>query len=297
MNYLKLALLVALALAATGCTALKQQTPAEADTTAASDEWRLKSLEESFLHFREAQRMQADQNAEQTEMIFEKLETLETELATLRGGAAVMDSPAAMMDKPSDEGWVTDLKPDEENWVDGQKPQETPMAESGEEKPWAEVPGPPTNIPDPTVVQRTPKPAPKQMAKAPRTPAVSGAQAMYNRAMGKYRADDYVGARGGFDEFLKRYPNSKLAPNALYWKGETFYGQKDYPQAILAFKEVTSQFPKHAKAADALLKIGMAYDRVSDPDNAVFYLRALVEDFPGSRAAGLARTELNRLGG
>ena len=96
---------------------------------------------------------------------------------------------------------------------------------------------------------------------------------------------------------LFRSSNDKLVPNALYWKGETYYSQKDFIQAILTFKEVTGRFPKHDKSASALLKIGMSYDKVGDPDNAVFYLRALVEDFPKSSPARLARKELSRLGG
>ena len=198
------------------------------------------------------------------------------------------------MTKADDKGWVTDLKPDEEGWVEGNKPPEKPVAESGEAKPWDEVPGPPPSIPEPKVIKRD-KPVAKKKAAPVRKP--SGSQAMYDSAYAKYNAGDFEGARGAFDEFLKKYPKSKLVPNALYWKGETFYSQKNYPQAILAFKEVTGRFPKNAKAAAALLKIGMSYDRVGDPDNAIFYLRALVEDFPGSGPAAMGRKELSRLGG
>lgn len=300
MKYLKLVLLVTLCSLTVACTAAKQ----DAATTAASTEWRIKNLEESFLNFREEQRLQADKNTETSEAVAEKLTALEQQVAALKSGDIVMDAPddMGMADQPPvDKGWVTDLKPEEEGWVEGQKTEpgaetDKPMAQSKEEKPWDTVPGPPPVIPEPTVLKRE-TPAPKKRAMAPKKPGTSPSKGMYDAGLAKYTADDFEGARGAFDEFLKKYPKSGLVPNALYWKGETFYSQKDYAQSILTFKEVTGRFPKHSKSAAALLKIGMSYDKVGDPDNAIFYLRALVEDFPESHPAKLARTELNRLGG
>jgi tol-pal system protein YbgF len=294
MQYLKLALLGLACTLAFGCTAAKQQSA----TATASTEWRMQSLEESFLNFREEQRSQADKSAQQAEAIEKRLAALEEAVEALKSDRVESATPDDMAGKAEDKEWVTDLSPDEEAWVEGNKPPEKSVAQSGEVKPWAEVPGPPPvapdSIPDPKVIKRD-KPAPRKKVASVRKP--SGAQAMYDAAYTKYNAGDFEGARGAFDEFLKKYPKSSLVPNALYWKGETYYSQKDYPQAILAFKEVTGRFSKHAKAAAALLKIGMSYDRVGDPDNAIFYLRALVEDFPGSGPAAIGRKELTRLGG
>ncbi len=287
MKYMKLVLLVALCSLAVACTAAKQNP----ETSAASTEWRLKSLEESFLNFREEQRLQSDQNMENAEQLSVKLAALETQVAALKEGA-MMAAPDDMAS--SDKGWVTDLKPEEDGWVDGQK-SATPTAQSAEENPWDKVPGATPIVPEPKVVKR--KPAPKKMAAAKKAPRISGAKPMYDKGYAKYSASDFEGARGAFDEFLKMYPKDKLVPNALYWKGETYYSQKNFPQAILTFKEVTGRFPKHSKSAAALLKIGMSYEKVGDTDNAIFYLRALVEDFPKSSPAGIARKELSRLGG
>lgn len=300
MNYLKLALLVAMCMLTVACTAAKQS----AATTTASTEWRIQNLEESFLNFREEQRLQADKNAEAAEAINKKLTVLEEQLALLKSGQVMMDAPDGMsQEPPADQGWVTDLKPEEDGWVDGQKVKpEEQTAQSAEEKPWDTVPGPPPVVPEPKVVERAkPEPAkkaaPKKMAAAPKKPMASGSQAMYDAALAKYWAGDFDGARTAFDQFVKKYPKSELVPNALYWVGETYYSQKAFAQSILAFKEVTGRFPKDSKAAAALLKIGMSYDKVGDPDNAIFYLRALVEDFPKSDPAKLARKELARLGG
>ncbi|BDQ35945.1 tol-pal system protein YbgF [Pseudodesulfovibrio nedwellii] len=290
MKTLKLVLLVLLGLLLVSCATTKK----DAATVSASTEWRIKSLEESFLNIREQQRRMADENALAQDKIDQRLASLETEIAGLRTGGVVESPAESTQGSPSDNGWVTDLKPEDDGWVDGQKAPAISKAQSNEDKPWAEVPQPPAVIPAPEVIQRS---AAKTPVTSKPVKSPSGAKGLYDAGLSQYNAEQFDASRVTFDQFLKKYPNNDLAANALYWKGETYYSQKDYAQAILTFKEVTGRFPKHHKSASALLKIGMSYDKVGDSDNSIFYLRALVEDFPKSAAATLGRKELVRLGG
>jgi len=293
MKCLKLLLLAAICLPLVGCITTQKN----GETESASTEWRIKSLEESFLNFREQQRKTADEDARSREKLEKRMTEVEAELAVLRG------TKATPSDAPGGETWTSDLQPEDGGWVEGGKAADksAPAVENDAEKPWAKVPEPPKTIPEPEVIPRTQAPQQTQ-AKAKPTPKpvakpASGAKALYERGYAQYNSGDFAGARATFDQFMVKYPKDELAANALYWKGETYYSERNYAQAILAFKEVTGKFPRHDKAAAALLKIGMSYDRVGDPDNAIFYLRALVEDFPKSSAAGLGRKELARLGG
>lgn len=291
MHHLKLVLLVALCVFFVGCTAAKQN----AATTKASTEWRLQSLEESFLNFREQQRKRADKNAEALSEIDRKLADLEAKMAAVESPDGAMSAPVETSEAPKGKEWVNDLEPEEGDWVDGANPEKQPVAQSDEEKPWNKPPTP-ANIPEPKVIERktAKKSAPKKKSTSKK---VSGAQALYNAALNDYYAEKFEQARSAFDRFIDKYPKSELVPNAYYWKGETYYSEKNYAQAILTFKEITGRYGKHSKAPDALLKIGMSYDKVGDSDNAIFYLRALIEDFPSSHAAKLGRQELSRLGG
>lgn len=299
MKCLKFLLFAGFGLFLVGCTATKQG----AMTDTASMEWRIKSLEENFLNFRERQRQMADEVVQDRDRVDQRLTDLEERVAALRNGDSVVVPTDESPEPSANEGWVTDLKPEDGGWVEPKKAAKPSVAQSGEDKPWAEVPRSPAVIPEPEVIKRKPthKPAPKSVvkpkAKPRRRETVSAAQTLYAKGYKQYSMDNMAGARATFDRFLAEYPKHKLAANSLYWKGETYYSEKDYPQSILTFKEVTARFPKHSKAAAALLKIGMAYDKVGDRDNAVFYLRALLEDFPQSDAAELGRKELARLGG
>ncbi|WP_051617038.1 tol-pal system protein YbgF [Desulfonatronovibrio hydrogenovorans] len=125
----------------------------------------------------------------------------------------------------------------------------------------------------------TPEPAP--------APVLQG-RSDYDRALEMYFAEDAEGARQGFRDFMERYPDSPLLPNAWYWLAETYYMEKDYPRAILTFRQVLDRFPEDPKAPDALLKIGYSYERLGDLRNALFYLDVLTRDYPGSGSAARA---------
>lgn len=192
---------------------------------------------------------------------------------------------------------------------------QVPLLTQAENTPHAPVPTSPytiDTIPEP--VSLTPKPATtstSNSAKAPVTTAPattasstdslaqntqstqqskpssspSPSSATYDGAMALYKSRQYAESEKAFDAFLQANPNSPLAPNALYWKGETYYARALYPQAIFAFKEVQTRYPKHSKAPDSLLKTAMSYERLGDTENANLHYLVLVEDFPASAAA------------
>jgi len=298
MKQLKLALLVLMCVITAACAAKQpQESTTSGVTTEASTEWRIKSLEESFLNFREEQRLQGDKARENKIVMDQRLTAIELEIAALKAAAMsgttdTSETPGDMVDESPADGDELKADPGDEGWVDGQKSDEQPMAQSSEEKPWDQVPGSAA-----TSNMEAEKKAAALKKSTPKKGATSSAQRAYDTALALYNTEKYNESRAAFEGFTAKYPKSDLVPNALYWKGETYYSQKDFAQAILSFKEVTGRYPKHAKAAAALLKIGMSYDKVGDSDNAIFYLRALVEDFPKSDPAKMARKELKRLGG
>ncbi len=154
-------------------------------------------------------------------------------------------------------------------------------------------------VPQAPIAQTTTPQAPAVQAvavapAAPATPparALSGEQSAYKTALDLVLAGQYVQGREQFNTFLQQYPSGRLAPNAYYWIGESFYAQKNYPDALLSFKQVTTTYPKHHKTPDALLKAGMTYEKLGDNDNASLQYQALLNDFPSSNAAKIARNK------
>ncbi|EPR31625.1 tol-pal system protein YbgF [Alkalidesulfovibrio alkalitolerans DSM 16529] len=138
-------------------------------------------------------------------------------------------------------------------------------------------------------------PAPSvEPAPAPRLTAVDE-QALYEQGVRQVMGENYASGREILTNFLERHPDSGLAPNALYWLGETYYGEKRYAQSILTFREVLEKHPKHPKAPDALLKIGYAYEKLGDIPNARFYLQAVLDEYPKADSATKAKAMLRQL--
>ncbi|WP_052813122.1 tol-pal system protein YbgF [Desulfonatronum thioautotrophicum] len=123
-------------------------------------------------------------------------------------------------------------------------------------------------------------------------PGNNEAKLLYDQALARYFRGEYSRARADFLDFLERFPDHHLVPNALYWQAETHYAQKQFVQSILVFKELSRRFPNSAKAPDALLKAGFAYEQLGDYPNARFHLQIVINDHPDSAAAQLAMERL-----
>ncbi len=123
----------------------------------------------------------------------------------------------------------------------------------------------------------------------------AAAQATYDVAFKAIRAGNYVEASRDFRSFIQQYPNHALAPNALYWLGESYYATTNYPVALESFQRLLSQFPQSEKAPDALLKVGYSQLELKQTAAARTTLTQVTAKYPGTKVASLAQERLQRL--
>lgn len=119
----------------------------------------------------------------------------------------------------------------------------------------------------------------------------------YARALGLYESGRYAQSRDAFTAFSRSFPRSPLAPNALYWIGETWYAQQRFEQARHAFAQVSTRYPRHAKSADALLKQAYSAFKSGNPALARRLLGRLDACYPGSHASLLGREARRKMRG
>ena len=243
-----------------------------------SEEWRLRSLEENFLNFKETQREQEERTRDQQRKLLDRVRVVEESLARVQEqlGAGKVLTPTPLVSAP--------------------------LSHTAPAVPVQSAPAPHVSAPHSSgqqLVASAPSAAePTLHAAAPQAePAAATGKGLYNQGMTMVRAEKGEEGRALLNTFLETDPQSALVPNAVYWIGESFYLEKNYPQAILTFKDVTRRFPKHHKAAAALLKIALCYQMLGEKDNATLYLRALLKDHPKSEPAPAARKLLSELGG
>jgi tol-pal system protein YbgF len=158
------------------------------------------------------------------------------------------------------------------------------------------VPGAPGAAPAPA-----PAPTPAT-AVAPELPQGSP-EAQYEFAYGvllqaQREQSDFGRAEQALRAFINANPTHRLAGNANYWLGETYYVRKDYQDAASTFAEGLQKYPKSDKAPDNLLKLGMSLGQLNRKPDACGALAELNKRFPNAapQIKTTAQRERTRLG-
>ena len=137
----------------------------------------------------------------------------------------------------------------------------------------------------------TPEPTPDATPTASATPAGSSdtADNLYNAGIKAFDQSKYQDAVVSFKDFTAAYPKHKLAGNAYFWQGESYFQMKDYARAALAYQEVIAKYPGSAKIQSAMLKQGIALHNAGKKDAAKERLNELVKRYPSSPEATRAK--------
>jgi tol-pal system protein YbgF len=161
----------------------------------------------------------------------------------------------------------------------------------------------------------TPAPvaAPAPAAPVPSQRAATGApqpEDVYQAAYIDFSKGNYALAIPAFREFLRRYPEHKLADSAQYWIGESHLalahglansaGQtekvnQELEQAVREFRKVLVNYPRGDKVPTALYKEALVLVELNQINVAEQRLQYLIDNFPRAEEAPLARDRLASL--
>jgi tol-pal system protein YbgF len=125
----------------------------------------------------------------------------------------------------------------------------------------------------------------------PRNPSATGAQVAtlppsdspkdsFDLAYGYILRKDYTLAEDGFNGFLRKYPNDRLAPDAQYWLGESLFQRQRFRDAAEAFLNVSTKYDTAAKAPDALLRLGQALAALGEKEAACASFGEVLRKYP-----------------
>lgn len=118
---------------------------------------------------------------------------------------------------------------------------------------------------------------------------------MYEVAVGQVKGGNPKKGRETLSDFAAKYPDHRLVPNTLYWKGEAFFAEKDFENAILTFQDVVDKYPRGEKAPDAMYKQGLSFLALKDSKNARILLDLVQKKYPNSKAAEMAKKKLKEI--
>ncbi len=128
-------------------------------------------------------------------------------------------------------------------------------------------------------------------------PAGITAQGLYQSALTDRSRGNFDLAMQGFQEYLKWFGDTELAPNAQFYIGQIAYDKNDFPGAIQAFDTVLEKYGDNTnKSADAMYMKGMALLKSGQRTQAAQEFLTVIQKYPNSEVAPKARTQRQALG-
>jgi tol-pal system protein YbgF len=146
----------------------------------------------------------------------------------------------------------------------------------------------------PTPQMAAPQPPPQVRNAVPTVPAgaqlatlppSASPQDEYDMAYGYVLHKDYSLAEQSFRDFLRKYPNERLVPEAQYWLGESLFQQQRYRDAAESFLGVSTKFERAGKAPDALLRLGQSLAAMNQREAACATLAEVGRKYPRASAS------------
>ncbi len=137
---------------------------------------------------------------------------------------------------------------------------------------------------------------------SPSTPPTTGAtpppsaQNLYDSALHDILTKKYDLAQSEFQDYLKYYPKTDYASNAVFYLGEIAFVQQKYPEALDHYSDVIANFPNSFKLGAARYKRGATYIAMGKKAEGIADLRAVTRLFPKTDEDQAARTKLRELG-
>ena len=149
----------------------------------------------------------------------------------------------------------------------------------------------PKGVPGPSVAR------PAASTQPPPTSKRSEADSLYSAAYTDYLSANYTLSIDSFQEYLRLFPNAKLADSAQYWIGESHYSLQQYQLARTAFMEIAQRYPRSEMIPDSAFKAARCLIGLGDGTRAIDELIRLVQAHPRSNTAPIACMQIERLGG
>ena len=122
-----------------------------------------------------------------------------------------------------------------------------------------------------------------------------GPNQLYQLGYDQLRRGSTSAARAGFEDLLRQYPTSDLAPDAMFYVAETYAAERNEPAADSTYMQVVARWPRSPRAATALYKHATILQRAGRNSEARQAYERVVREYPRSDEAELARESLRTL--
>jgi tol-pal system protein YbgF len=114
--------------------------------------------------------------------------------------------------------------------------------------------------------------------------APNSAKEEFDIALGYFKQRAYENAEKGFAGFLEKNPKNKLASDAIYYLGESFYQRGRQPEAAEQYLKISTQYANSPRAPEALLRLGESLNALGAKDQACATYGEIARKYPNAPA-------------
>jgi len=122
------------------------------------------------------------------------------------------------------------------------------------------------------------------------------ADVTYTNAYRDYLGGKYDLAMQEFNDYLKYYKDTQLAPNVQYYIGMIYYNKQDYADALQGFDAVLEHYPDNNKTPDAHYMKGQSLVGLGKNDAAAREFRDVYNRYSDTEIGAKAKARLKDMG-
>lgn len=116
--------------------------------------------------------------------------------------------------------------------------------------------------------------------------------ALYTEIIASYRSQDELALNTMVPVFIKRFPKSVFADNALYLSARLSLEKKKYIDSVRMIQKLLTNYPHSKKVVSAKFLKALAYKDLHLSNESKRTLREVIKMYPGSPESLRAKSEL-----
>jgi len=114
---------------------------------------------------------------------------------------------------------------------------------------------------------------------------LDGPREQYNAALEAFRLGQYEQAEQKLRAFLAANPGNRLAPDAIFYLGESFFQRSRPREAAEQYLKLSTDYAKSTRAPDGLLRLGQSLAMLGNADQACATFGEVTRRYPTAAAS------------
>lgn len=106
----------------------------------------------------------------------------------------------------------------------------------------------------------------------------------FDIALAYFKQRAYENAEKGFSKFIEKNPKDRLASDATYYLGESFYLRGRHREAAEQFLKIPEHYPASPRAPQALLRLGQSLNALGAKEQACATFGEITRKYPNAPA-------------